>query len=61
MNIEYKNNYAIFNGERFKKDNKTGYYLKLSTSENIYLVESTMVDDLTFDEIFFAKRLFYQR
>ena len=27
MNIEYKNNYAIFNGERFKKDNKTGYYL----------------------------------
>lgn len=33
---------------------KSGYYLKLSTSDNIYLVESTMVDDLTFDEIFFA-------
>lgn len=33
---------------------KTGYYLKLSTSDNIYLVESTMVDDLTFDALSFA-------
>lgn len=33
---------------------KSGYYLKLSSSEDIYLVESTLVEDLTFDAEFFA-------
>ena len=44
--------FSVFLGG--ESPDKTGYYLKLSTSDNIYLVESTMVDDLTFDEIFFA-------
>ncbi len=33
---------------------KSGYYLKLSTLEDIYLVESTVMENLTFDELFFA-------
>lgn len=33
---------------------KSGYYLKLSTDDKIYLVEKDLVENLTFDAIFFA-------
>lgn len=33
---------------------KSGYYLKLSTDDKIYLVEKDLIETLTFDAIFFA-------
>lgn len=33
---------------------KSGYYLKLSTDDKIYLVEKDLIENLTFDAIFFA-------
>lgn len=44
--------FSVFVGT--ESPDKSGHYLKLSTSEDIYLVESTVAENLTFDEIFFA-------